>query len=226
VASLQTFKIKVIIGIITGCGGLLLLAQVARDPGKRKEPLLFEKWGGMPSVTIFRHYDGCLDKITKARYHRTLASLVPEAKAPTPAEESADASACDQIYKAWSTYIRTNTRDIKTYSLLFDENINYGYRRNVYGLRPIGITITALSSLGAFIWLYLRAKATGQVPPELVGAEIATLLLLLLWMFYFTSDWVRLAATAYAERLAECCEKLGTHKPITAKKAPKPPKKA
>jgi hypothetical protein len=204
--------VKAIVGIIAGFGGLLLLAQIARDPGKRQEPHLFEKWGGMPSVSIFRHRDGCLDKITKARYHRTLATLVPEANAPTPEEEFSDPEASDQIYRAWSSHIRTNTRDIKKYNLLFEENINYGYRRNVFGLRPIGIPITALSSLGALLWLYFRFKVIGLVSPELVGAAIFTLLLLVLWMFYFTSDWVRLAAMAYAERLAECCEHLATMK--------------
>lgn len=34
---------KTICGLLTACGGLLLLSQIARDAGKRKEPDLFAK---------------------------------------------------------------------------------------------------------------------------------------------------------------------------------------
>ena len=81
-----------------------------------------------------------IDPITKARYHKRLADLVKGAKAPSANDEQEDPVAADGVYSAWSTYLRVNTRDTKKYSLLLQENINYGYRRNVWGLRPIGIT--------------------------------------------------------------------------------------
>src|SRR5438876_1154804 len=50
---------------VVGCGGAFLLTQLARDSGKKGEKHLFEKWGGLPSVAIFRHRDTRLDSITK-----------------------------------------------------------------------------------------------------------------------------------------------------------------
>lgn len=87
---------------IVGCGGTFLLSQLARDAGKKGEPKLFEQWGGMPSVAIFRHRDGRLDPITKARYQKRLATLARGTKAPTVDEEQADPAAADQVYSAWS----------------------------------------------------------------------------------------------------------------------------
>jgi hypothetical protein len=115
-----------------GCGGAFLLTQLARDAGRNGEKMLFKKWGGLPSVAILRHRDAWLDSITKARYHKKLAALVKEAEAPTVEEENADPAEADKVYSAWSNYLRVNTRDTKKLSLLFQENINYGYRRNVW----------------------------------------------------------------------------------------------
>jgi hypothetical protein len=194
---------KTICGLIVSCGGLLLIAQLARDAGTRKQQGLFDQWGGMPSVSVFRHRDSCVDPITKANYHKKMETLVSGAKAPSIEQEKSNPDGVDQVYAAWSTYVRVNTRDTKRYFLLFQENINYGYRRNVFGLRPIGITITTLSAAGAFAWSYLRYKMTGQISVELAFAGAFATLLLLFWLFRVTAAWVRIPAQAYAERLAE-----------------------
>jgi hypothetical protein len=199
---------KAVVGVFITCGGLLLLAQIARDAGKRKERSLFAKWGGIPSVSIFRHGDSRMDPITKARCHKKMSSLVKEAKAPSAVDETTDPIAADRVYTAWSTYIRVNTRDTRKYPLLFQENINYGYRRNVWGLRPTGIVVTSLSLIGAVAWLYLRFRSTGQMSLELMFAAVVSSILLILWLFRFTTNWVRIPADAYAERLAEAVHSL------------------
>lgn len=194
---------------LVGCGGAFLLTQLARDSGKKREPLLFQKWGGLPSVLIFRHRHSRFDSITKARYHKKLSTLVKGVKAPTPEDEEADPAAADEVYTAWSHYLRANTRDTKKHALLFQENVSYGYRRNVWGLRPIGITISALCSIVAGVRLWFIYRSTGQPGEEVAGALVVSLLFLALWLFRFTEDWVRVPADAYAERLAEAVETLG-----------------
>ena len=206
-----------LVATVVGCGGTFLLSQLARDAGKTGEMALFEKWAGLPSVAIFRHCDKRLDSITKARYHKKLGILVKGAKTPLVEEEQADPAAADQVYTAWSTYLRVNTRDTKKYSLLFKENVNYGYRRNVWGLRPIGIITSALCCAIAATWLYLLYQATGKIGEEIVGSFTIALVFLLLWIFRFSSDWVRIPAEAYAERLAETVDTIGG-KPSAEKK--------
>jgi hypothetical protein len=203
-------RAEAVVGVFITCGGLLLLAQIARDAGKGKERSLFERWGGIPSVSIFRHRDARMDPITKASCHSKMSSLVKEARAPSAAEEIADQIAADRVYTAWSTYIRVRTRDTRKYPLLFQENINYGYRRNIWGLRPMGIVVTSVSLAGAVTWLYLRYRSTGEISLELIIASSLALLLLLLWLFRFTTNWVRVPADAYAERLAEAIDSLAT----------------
>jgi hypothetical protein len=202
---------------LAGCGGAFLLSQLARDAGKNGEQALFARWGGMPSVAIFRHRDTRIDAITKARYHKKLTSVVTGTKVPSAAQEQADPTSADQTYTAWSTYLRTHTRDTKKYPLVFHELVNYGYRRNVWGLRSIGIVTSALSCAIAGTWCYLQYHAGGGISEELVGACALSLVFLLLWVFRFSAEWVRIPADAYAQRLAEAVETMDT-KTAAAKK--------
>jgi hypothetical protein len=208
--------IESIVGLIIAGGGAWLLSQLARDEGKKGEPKLFEKWGGTPSVAIFRHRDSRIDPITKERYHKKLTGLVKEVNAPSPADEAAAPEEADNVYRAWSTYVRVNTRDTKKYPLLFQENVCYGYRRNLGGLRPIGITISALCALGGLGWLAHQAYSGNRLSEAVMGAAVLALVFLVLWIFRFTPDWVRIPADAYAERLAEAVD--GLHGKTASKK--------
>jgi hypothetical protein len=206
---------------LVGFGGAFLLTQLARDAGKNREPSLYKRWGGMPSIAIFRHSHARLDSITKARYHKQLSSLVKGTKAPTVADEMADSSAAEAIYTAWSHFLRVNVRDNpKKAPLLLKENINYGYRRNVWGLRTVGIVLSAACTISSGARLWFIYKGTSQISEHLAGALVISIVFLGLWVFRFTADWVRVPAEAYAERLAESLETFGS-KTSVAKKTDK-----
>jgi hypothetical protein len=207
--------------VAAGCGGAFLLTQLARDAGKKCERDLFDAWGGMPSIAVFRHRDTRIDALTKARYHGRLLALVKGAKAPTPEEEAADPAVADQVYSAWSTYLRVHTRDTKKYPLVFHENVSYGYRRNVYGLRPIGIIGSGLCITVGGAWLYYLHSVAAAITPESAGALGCVFVTLLLWAFRFTPDWVRIPADAYAERLAETVDSMDAGSQSTKARAKK-----
>lgn len=197
--------LKSLVPVAITCGGAFLLTELARDAGKRREPELFAEWGGVPSVAIFRHRDSRIDAITKTRYHRTLASLV-KTTTPSPADESRDSAQADEVYTAWSSYLRTHTRDTKKYPLIFRENVSYGYRRNVLGLRPIGITICSVSLGVIVLWSAFQMGHGASMKFECLGAGGIVLVFLALWLFRFTEHWVRIPADAYAARLAEAAD--------------------
>jgi len=209
--------IKSLVTVVVACGGAFLLGQLARDAGKRREKSLFEEWGGLPSVAIFRHRDNRVDSITKLRYHKTLSNVVKGTTAPTIEDEREDPAAADLVYTAWSTFVRLNTRDTKKYPLLFQENVNYGYRRNIFGLRPVGIIACILCCAidGARCWQLF--SETRQVGEAVAGAFAFSFMLLMLWVFQFSSAWVRVPADAYAERLAEATDTLGLKKAAVKK---------
>ena len=182
------------------------LAQIARDFGKQCEKKLYSSWGGMPSVTILRHRNEQLTAITKDRYHRTLSRLL-NTIAPTLEDERTDPDGADKIYLAWSDYLRTNTRD-KKFDLLHKENISYGYRRNVCGLRLVGIVASVAGSFISAIRLYQVYTSDDQLDMASTVTGTYSFVLLIFWLFYFTGEWVRVPAECYAQRLVESLDVL------------------
>ena len=193
-ASLKWPAIESAGAALASCGGAFLLTQLARDGGKRREPALFEHWGGMPSVVILRHRDKRVDAITKGRYHKKLCGLVKDTKTPTAAEEDENPEQSDTTYLAWCTYLRTHTKDTKTFRLLFQENVNYGYRRNVWGMKPLGIAASTLSLGVSAMWGYVIYRNHESISGEFILASVIALALLSMWIFIVSPAWGRIAS--------------------------------
>ena len=197
----------VVWGVVTWAGGAAVLAQVARDRGRRKEPALFARWGGKPTVRRLRHRDA--DNATVlARRHAKLKAII-KVKLPTAAQEAADPAAADAAYEACGVFLRDRTRDQKKFPLIFEENINYGLRGNLWGMKPVAIVVTVLSMVTiAVLAVYDPPTRSGSRAGVVMLAGLIDVLLLLGWIFIFTPDWVRGPADAYSERLLEACERL------------------
>lgn len=195
-------------GVLVSCGGAFLLIQLVRDRGKEKEQDLYNEWGGMPSVAILRHADDRIDRISKANYHKKLEGLVEGISAPSIEQERKDPDSANEIYTAWSNYLRRNTRG-EGFSLLQKELLNYNFRRNVYGMRPIGISLSSLTLLAFAIKAYfVLCASSGEVENQVwVGSSI-NLIWTLLWIFLVNSRWVEIAAVEYAKRQIESVDKL------------------
>ncbi len=193
---------------IVSVGLSVLAAQFGRDFGKRKEHALWESWGGPPTTHLLRHRNAKFNPVLRGRYHGRLRQLRPDLKIPTPEQEVRDSDAADQIYGATTRYLIGETRDTKRFPLIFKETVNYGFRRNLWGLKPFGLTISTLGASACILRLWLVYQSNQSLSAESVGGLVISLALLLVWLFWVTPRTVRIAAEAYAERLVEACEKL------------------
>jgi hypothetical protein len=193
--------------LIVWSGGTVLLAEVGRDAGKRKEPGLFASWRGKPTTRLLRHH-GAANRPLLARRHARLAALTGIV-APTAEAEAADPRAADETYEAWCTSLRDRTRDRKQFDLIFAENCSYGFRRNLWGMKPVGtvLAVAGLAAVAAVPWLDPSARAAPRIGAVVVTGAINALLLLG-WLLVIRPAWVRGPAEAYAERLLEACERL------------------
>jgi hypothetical protein len=105
----------------------------------------------------------------------------------------------------------TQTRDTKRFSILFRENISFGFRRNLWGLKPLGVAVTltaACASTAAIGYRYWAEQSSP--PPEVTIVTAAVWLLLLVWIAVITRSWVRIPADAYGTQLLAACDTLGT----------------
>jgi hypothetical protein len=194
------------LGVLLLTGGLPVLTdQLGRTRGKLVEPRLFALWGGKPTTQLLR-WSGPTGHATQAFRHAALQRVVgPGLTLPTPDQESADPSGSDQTYEAAVAVLRTRLRDRG--SLVFEENCNYGFRRNLYGLRPFGLAVTAASLL---VTAVLVARGAATHPSLALLAGLVDLALLGLWLAVVNPRWVAQAAWAYAERLVDEALRAGT----------------
>jgi hypothetical protein len=187
-----------------------MMAQRGRDGGKTKEKMLWASWGGCPSIQLFRWSNAEININTKKRYHLKMQSLCRVDNFPNPMVEASDPEAADGVYQAWTKYLISKTRDTKKYALLFNENMSYGFRRNLWGLKPYAITLLTLImgiTYGYFYWI------SKKFDPRDFGklffiAEIILATLILLWILIVTKKWIKIPSFGYAERLLETIESL------------------
>lgn len=194
-------------GPLATVGLTLLLAQIGRDFGKRKEPYLYSLWGGKPSVTKMRHRDPTLNVHTRERYHQKAASLLG-ISLPTPTSEQGDPLAGDQIYEAYSNLLLEKTRDKKKFPLVFNELVNYGFRRNLWGMKPLGLTVVSICLVSQCAWILHSLSVHHSPSTLLVSSLVLDCFLLLCWILLINPEWVRISANAYAERLLASSEVL------------------
>ena len=125
-----------------------VLGQLARDAGKAIEGPIWASWGGPPTVRMLRHRDTTIAAGSKARIHKRLIELGVVNAMPSKAEEEQDPSAADRIYKMCSDWLRNKALELKArspFDVVHSENITYGFRRNLLGIKPYGLAILALA---------------------------------------------------------------------------------
>lgn len=189
------------------------MAILARNFGKQIEPGLWNSWGGSPTTQLLRH-SGIGNPVMRERWHKSLAKLLGQAM-PTANQEATDPTAADHIYNAGIKLLINKTRDTKKFHLVYKENVQYGYCRNLYAMRTMGILFSFLGAcacLAAGLW-NLHVGEQKIYPWVCLAAEI---LFLAWWVTTIKADWIKVPAFSYAERLLESTENL----PQSTRKAP------
>ncbi|GJD66846.1 hypothetical protein MPEAHAMD_7045 [Methylobacterium frigidaeris] len=131
-----------------------VLSFVPRAFGTRLEERLWREWGGAPATAYLRYAHPELDERQTAALHAKIAKIDPSLHVPSKAGEEDDPAAADQCYESMVRMLRARTWGPKNYPMLFDENLSYGFRRNLLGIRTIGILacLIGMGSGAAAIW--------------------------------------------------------------------------
>ena len=200
------------IGWLAICGGgTTFLVQLGRDRGKALEPMLYQLWGGKPSVAMLRHRDGRLPIAAKVRYRDFLQRTVPGLQLASTDDERKFPEQADDGYESATSWLLGQTRDRERFGLLFQENINYGFRRNLWGLKPFALTsgpvaIAMVWALKSDAWIMETAAASTVIDVPGWTCIATALAHIFVLLFMVRKDWVRIAADAYAEQLLACCD--------------------
>ena len=190
----------------TACGIAFLLAHIARYLGRKTEPKLNSQWGGKQTSQWLLRSDRNLDEQTKVRYRKRLEERVDGWEAPSQADEEADREGAMATYDSAVRWLRDRTRDRQQFDLVFAENVSYGFRRNLFGLRWIGRLVVLLCVVvnGG---LCHRASVTGDAISVLGLASLSfSVIMTAVWFAAVRQRWVRDAADGYARALLAACD--------------------
>lgn len=206
----ETALLGGLISVASSVALAVLLMQFGRARGRQIQARMTSKIGGLASTRALRHGDPMIAQASRARYHAFLGAsglIMPSAD-----EQRADPAGADDRYRAAADWLREQTRDPKKFAMLHGENRAYGFRRNLLGLRPIGLLLIGISLMGNGASLYFWG-AQDQTR-EIAGAILAVLLLVggLVWLLVVTEGFVEDASRSYTERLLASCDQLAKPK--------------
>lgn len=221
--------------IAGSCGFLYALSSYARTCGKKIEQRLLVEWGGWPTTIALRH-TGPLDLYTRRRYHEFLGSKVPNLRFPSEREEQANPAAADAVYASAVRWLKEQARG-KEFPMVERENAQYGFRRNLRGLKSLGILVCLTTLVGSssaihfthpeiFEAIQARDPTTiflgiTDVRRAALAAPFFSILGILAWWFIVTDVWVREAGDQYAEALLAVCDRLTNKSTKEAKPEPR-----
>ncbi len=184
-----------------GLAGFSYVAsQVGADFGKRLEERLWHGWGGPPTTRFLRHSNTEFNPVVRYRIHGVLRRR--NLQVPSLDEERADPGHADECYATCVTYLRQLTRDKAAYPLVYKRLIDYGFRRNMYGLRWPGLCISLAIGFASITY---AAAGPEEAPAPLLYFLVLpfSLLIALGWAFLVTDLAVYRGANRYATCLLE-----------------------
>ncbi|MCB9983626.1 MAG: hypothetical protein H6861_08165 [Rhodospirillales bacterium] len=188
---------------------LVLFSHVVRSLGQKAQIFLYEKWGGKPSVLALRHNNSLIDNPVKQRYHRILAEKISDVVMPSKKSETDNPTFADSQYNIASEWLLSNTRDKAKYPLIFAENVNYGFRRNMYGMKKYAIILYQPILMTNIVLLFEKwITPTKHIDALNILSVISCAFLLTAWIFIVRPSWVKETADDFSRQLYKACDSL------------------
>lgn len=191
----------IVLGVIT-----IVVCGLVRDRGRELQPTLWQRWGGSPTVRRLRWRDSTNPAATQ-RLHDRINAVVDH-RLPDAAAEQANPNDAYARYEEAVASLRTLTREKDRFRLVFEENMECGFRRNALALRRIAISIASLVLLVSMALLvfgdgnlasrFVRWGTTGGI----------SLIMLGYWWRIVSEEWCKLSGELYADRLLEAVDLL------------------
>jgi hypothetical protein len=206
---------------VVAIGGVLLFAfaDVARATGKRVE----QKLGTRATPEQWHRGNTEIAEAAKDRYRAFIAKEL-KLTAPTVEDERVDPQKANDFYLSAGNWLREHTRDIKKFAILFAENVTYGYRRNLLGLRATALISNAIVACICVVLYIVKLnyfESLANFDEKLVAILAGVVLHSAYLLLAVGQAAVREASRAYGRQLILSCETL---MPKPAPRGPRTPK--
>ena len=180
---------------------LIVFSNWVRYFGRKNEKKLFAKWGGPPTTRFLRLNNTEFNTAQKKAVRRALKFMFPDLKMASEGLENDNPQAADEIYAAYVANLRSLTRDVSEYKLLYIENKNYGMWRNMYSIKLISIILCGVLFAANIVLSIFLSEIFSWM--ECIVLDVIFVLYIIIYFYVVTESKVKDAANCYAERLFE-----------------------
>jgi hypothetical protein len=146
---------------IIGSAMVALMSAVIRQLGVSQETRLFKVWGAPPSTKVMRWRDKRWSQEYKAKMHALIKDKLG-IELLSDSTEKEDPKTADKIISEAFMLLRNKLRG-NTRILNHQDNIDYGFARNLYGARWLWIFFSVISILILIVF----PRAVGDEPQNL-----------------------------------------------------------
>ena len=181
------------------------ISQIGADFGKRLEKRLWEQWGGPPTMRFLRHNNSEYNEITRHHVHEALRRL--GFYLPTSEEQSTDSAYADTCYEACTMELKRRTRDKTKFPLVHKRLIDYGFRRNILGMKRFGLVIS-VATLLLCVGHIISGWDVHSPNIPMIAACVVTTGCIVGWFTLVTEKVVWRGANRYALALLEAARDL------------------
>jgi len=196
--------IAVVSGLVVAAGGTYLMTLLVRHLGRKVQPDLWTRWGGPPTTRLLRAHRTEGNPVKRDTW-RSAVEKATEIKLLTSEKEAENPSLADQTIETAVSQL-TRLGQSTDYPLVKEENINYGFERNFYGLRWIARLISFVCCV-----VIVLALAVGSVrfggqnvsAAALAAGLIIDGLFLVGWLVLPSISRAKDAADRYAAQLLD-----------------------
>lgn len=156
----------------------------------------------LPAQQMLLPEDNSIDAITKERYHKFLSSKINNLSF------SRDNNHVESSCNSAVNWLISQTRDAQKFPLIKEESINFGFAKNLYGLKKIGIIISSILLVVETTALFVKIMYSLDFLEFscITTSIVISLSYLLMWIFIINKKWVIDSGKKYAKALLSSCD--------------------
>jgi hypothetical protein len=148
---------------------------------------------------------------------------------PTREEEQAFLESADVTYASAVKWLKERTRG-KDFLMVDRENAQYGFRRNLRGMKYIAVALCSVTVFVSFILILFQAdffrialeggdwktgvRGLEQLGPAIWASLFVNIVAIVGWLSIVNDAWVRQAGYQYASALLACCDQISQKTPM------------
>ena len=186
---------------ITSSAIINLLVLISRYKGSEKiKKVLKDK--KVFAQEMLSPLDTRIDASTKKRYYKFLNENIKDLNLNYEIKDSQIIFIkCNTAVK----WLKEYTRDEEKFPLVFEENINTGFCRNLYGLKNMGlfICLALITIKGLYVYSYSSIES---VSVNIVLASMVDVIYIILWTVFINKKFVQKTYEKYAIALLKSCD--------------------